>query len=136
MPTSTGTLRYSPKFSGMRTSSKWWVVIDCDPAIGRYYRNLFYLGNSKTKKLVRPAWKEHISVVRNEEPPEENKFLWEKYNGQELEFQYSSELNSDGHFFWLNVDCDFALELRDELGLSRQPIYPLHMTVGNSGENL
>jgi hypothetical protein len=79
---------------------------------------------------LRPAWEEHISVVRDEEPP--NKEFWEKYAGQEIEFQYNPIVEGDGLFFWLNVDCDFLLEIREELGLPRDPEFPLHLTIGNA----
>lgn len=128
-----GKLRYSPQLLGSRADSfSWWLVVDCDPEIGKYYRHLYYLANYKCQNLLRPSWAEHISVIRNEEPSEDKKSLWKKYDGQEVVFQYHPEVRGDGLYFWLDVDCDFLLDIRAEIGLSRDPEYPLHLTVGNA----
>ena len=76
MSQSTGTLRYSPKLIGKATEhygDKWWAVLDCDPIIGEYYRNLYRILHNRCRTLLRPSWKEHITVIRDEEPPDEKK---------------------------------------------------------------
>lgn len=129
---STGTFRYSPKRLGeLAPSPNWWLVIDCDSAIGDYYRHLYHVRHYKCRSLQRPAWKEHISVVRNECPPEDRKCLWDLYEGQSVEFSYSTGIKCGGPFCWIDVECDLALDIREELGLSRQPHYELHLTIGN-----
>jgi len=106
--------------------------VDCDPEIGRYYRHLYSLAHNKCRNLLRPSWREHISVIRDEEPPENKKHLWKKYDGQVVIFRYRPEIDHDGLYFWLDVECDFLLDLRVEIGLSRHPEYSLHLTVGNA----
>lgn len=81
---SQGTLRYSPKLLGDKSSKRWWLVVDCDPNIGAYYRDLYALHHYKCRVLNRPAWREHITVVRDEVPP--HKHLWEKYDGEIIIF--------------------------------------------------
>lgn len=126
---SIGTLRYSPKLLGGRSSEKWWLVLDCDEAIGTYYRDLYRLFHHRTRELVRPAWDSHITVIRNEEPT--NKEVWEKYAGKRVEFEYESLLQTDGSYWWLSVVCEELLEMRTELGLPRDPQFPLHLSVGH-----
>ena len=126
-----GTLRYSPKLLGDKSSSKWWLVIDCDPEFGKYYRHLFYLMSNRCYKLQRPAWECHITVIRDEEPP--NKQFWEKYNGQEVEFAVIPKLGTNGDYYWFPVECNMALDLRVELGLDRNPAIPLHVSIGHTG---
>jgi hypothetical protein len=129
----TGTLRYSPKLLGKKQSSKWWVVLDCDPAIGKYYRHLYKLKYHYCKSLLRPAWKEHITVVRDEEPPK--KHLWEKYAGEEIGFEISHEIHTNGLHFWLPVQSGRLLDIREELGLTRNPSAAFHLTIGNCHED-
>lgn len=124
-----GILRYSPKLLGDKSSSKWWLVIDCDPEFGKYYRNLFYLMTNRCYKLQRPAWECHITVIRDEEPP--NKELWEKYNGQEIDFQVIPQIETNGDYYWFPVKCDLALDMRQELGLGREPVLPFHVSIGH-----
>ena len=126
MAISTGTIRYSPQT--LHTQEKWWVVVDCDPELGKYYRYM-YNKWAPWSKLQRPAWEEHISVVRNEEPP--IKDMWRAYEGRQVEFEYSTEVEAIGLYFWLPVKCSFFGQLRVELGLAEKPIYDFHLTIGN-----
>lgn len=125
---SSGTLRYSPKT--WKKDQKWWLVVDCDADIGAYYRHLFYLSSYRCERLTRPAWKEHVTVVRNEEPPEAHKSLWGKYDGQEVVFSLAPISRTDGAFCWLDVTCERLLDIREELGLPREPQYALHLSYG------
>lgn len=112
-----GTFRYSSQ----------WLVIDCDPEIGRYYRHLFHLMTHRCYKLQRPAWESHITVVQNEESI--NKSNWGKYNGHEVEFDIINEAGNDGEYYWFPISCKLALDIREELGLG-PPVHPLHISIG------
>lgn len=104
--------------------------MDCDPEIGAYYRNLFWLHTNKCQSIQRAAWASHISIVRNEEPPDPTK--WYEYDGEEIEFDYTPPVQNNEIFYWLPVTCERLLDIREELGLPRQPAYGLHLTVGNN----
>lgn len=124
----TGTLRYSPKLLGA-SLSKFWLVIDCEPEIGKYYRHLFHLMTYRCYKLQRPAWESHITVVRDEEPL--NKQYWKKYDGQSIDFSISPEVGTNGDYFWFPVECEFAFNIREELGLIKMPEFPFHISIGH-----
>jgi hypothetical protein len=129
MHQSKGTLRYSPKLTGER-DEKWWLILDCDPGIGAYYRNLYKMWHYNCKKLQAPSWAEHITVVRNEEPP--IKKPWQLHDKKQVNFTYTVDyFGSDGVYVWLDVECEELLDIREALGLPRNPIYPLHLTIGN-----
>lgn len=127
--TVTGTLRYSPKLLGT-PSPNWWLVVDCDPEIGKYYRHLYYLHTYRTDKLQRPAWEAHVTVIRNEPPSIVS--LWEAHNGQQVQLTVSLPSQTNGYYVWLPVKCDFLLDLRESLGLPRQPAIPLHLSIGHN----
>lgn len=127
--TVTGTLRYSPKLLGT-VSPNWWLIADCDPELGKYFRHLYHLQTYRTEKLQRPAWAEHVTVIRNEPPPDPA--LWEAFNGQQIELKVLLPAQSNGYYVWLPVQCDYLLDLRDGLGLPRQPIIPLHLSIGHT----
>jgi hypothetical protein len=128
----TGTLRYSPKTLGERVSPKWWLVIDADPEIGRYFRHLHHLSVFRTKKLSRPAWAEHITVVRDEVPQQPQ--FWERYAGKSIDLIVTPLPETDGVYHWLPIQCGAALDIREELGLARDPLYPLHLSFGHEKE--
>ena len=131
LPTSIGTLRYSPKLVGNR-SEKWWAVLDCDLGLGVYYRHQFWLAHYRTVKLVRASWAEHITIIRNEEPL--FKEAWEKYPGRSFEFSYDPVPESNGLYWWLSVYCPELWNLRLELGLPREPEFPFHLSFGHCEE--
>lgn len=137
---SIGTFRYSPKLNGSLNrrdggSTKWWLVIDVDRDLGRYCREMYRMSRWSCDKLQRPVWEAHISVIRNEEPADEFKALWEKYNYRPVEFEYDMyNASGDDTYVWLPVVCERALDIREELGLPRQPYFSLHLTIGNRKE--
>jgi len=127
-----GTLRYSPKLLGQVQSENWWVVLDCDPEISRYFRHLYFIHTYR--KLQRPAWGAHITVVANEEPEDARKPLWQKHEGLAVTIDVSMELCDNEKFFWLGVESPVLSEIRVELGLPPLPKHPFHLTIGNAPE--
>ena len=129
MPRSTGTLRYSPKLLGERATEQWWSVLDCDPNLGRYYRHLYWIGNHRTHKLLRPSWAEHVTVIRNEEPPHPQ--FWGRYAGHRVSFCYNITPKTNGDYWWLEASCTWLMDLRQQLGLPRSPSIPFHVSIGH-----
>lgn len=131
----TGTLRYSPalgKTGHARRdggSTLWWLIVECDPELGRYLRHQFLLGHRRTRRLQAPLWGAHISAIRGERPP--NEALWKRWDGDAVEFEYDPAMRETEGFVWCAVRCQRLLALREELGLPREPRPPLHLTIGN-----
>lgn len=129
-----GKIRYSPKRLGEQSSPNWYVIIDADPAIGKYYRKLYSLAHFACKIIERPSWESHCCIVRNEVPSKPK--LWEAYSGKKIWLRCFPELiASNGFYWWIPVYCEAALNLRKELGLSREPLIPFHLTIGHNPEN-
>jgi len=127
--TSTGTLKYDPPHGqtwGKNSSSAWWVILECDPGIVGFYRWLWE--KRYWKKLVKPAWGSHISVVRGEEPP--HRSLWDRLEGKTFEFSYSPEIHDNGEYVWLDAEVPELFKVREELGLPRHPEFSWHITLG------
>jgi len=134
--TATGTLRYSPalgKAGHARRdggSTQWWLIVECDPELGRYLRHQFLLGHRRTRRLQGPLWGAHISAIRGERPPLQA--LWKRWDGATVEFDYDPAVRETDGFVWCPVRCERLLGLREELGLPREPQPALHLTIGNA----
>ena len=132
---STGTYRFSPELrKGTHTrrdggTTRWWLIIDCDPELGRFLRHLFELGHYRTRSLQPPLWGTHISVIRGEQPLMAD--AWGELDGVAVEFAYMPIVHETNRFAWCQVECPEALALREAFGLSRQSQPPLHLTIGN-----
>ena len=143
----TGTLRYDPYRGDMKSNTDWWLIVDTDPEIVRYYAqqvmaNPAAFGETKIV-LLKPSWGSHISVVRGEEPRGNFKKLWKKYGSEKIKFEYSHVVRRSGdttpsfhldHFWFVDVWCDRLNEIRSELGLKAhyddgRPFHH-HLTVG------
>ncbi|MFO0865263.1 MAG: hypothetical protein U0744_11550 [Gemmataceae bacterium] len=133
---SVGSFRFSPeirKGSHQRRdggTTKWWLIIDCDPELGRLFRHLYMLGHFRTRTLQPPLWGPHVSVIRGEEPA--NAASWGLAAGEAVEFEYSSDLRETDGYVWCAVECPRALAIREALNLPRSPQPPLHLSIGNS----
>lgn len=147
---SNGIIRYDPVRTGInsvdrngRTNrDKWWVIVQADPEICRYYRyqvNKFILnplGFENRKDALKhgfhfidqPSWGAHSSILRGERPQDDLLHLWKKYDRQEIEFEYSHDVERAGNYFFIKIRSEFLTNIRKEFGL---PIkWKFHMTVG------
>lgn len=130
---STGKLVYSPR-THLRSSERW-LVLQCDDEISRYYRHLYtvaypYLNAERHGKLTRPVWGAHISVIRGEWVP--NYKLWKLKDNKIIEFTYNAGVLDNGEYYWLQVSCPELEDLREQYGLSRQPQFGFHLTIGRT----
>jgi hypothetical protein len=106
-----------------------WAIIDVDPEIGRYYLSQF--NRSRTVlagQIMPPKWGPHISVIRGEVV--KDKELLKTFDGKKIVFHYSPQVQWDEKHAYLNVSCDEALNMREAVGLPRNPFYDLHLTIG------
>jgi hypothetical protein len=131
----TGTFRYSPTLRGESTtrrdggSTVWWVVIDCDPELGRLLRHYFQQSRFRTVTPQPPLWGTHVSVIRGEEP--QDKARWKARDGVRVELEYEFRVEETRGYLWVPVWCPQANGLRAELGLTPEPMPGLHLTFGN-----
>src|SRR5581483_2920754 len=101
-----GKLQYGP---GMR------AVVWADQGISDFYRKLIPKYYYAQPQLY-PA---HITVVRLKLENINNLEVWNKYNSELVDFDYSNEVNFDGIYFYLNVRSERIGDIREELGLKR-----------------
>lgn len=104
----------------------WWMILLIDGDIQEYYTH--FLHKRTGLILQKPAWGPHISVIRGEEPI--NKSEWGIYDGLNIEVRYDPDLRTDGDHWWLRVECEAMLDLRERLGLARNGRFGLHLTLG------
>ena len=105
----------------------WWVIVSFgDSEISDFYSWLVYKRTSV--KLQKPAWGSHVSVVRGEVPPNADK--WKEWDGEIVKIIYDPDVRTNGNHWWLRASCPRLGDLRENLGLSRDGWYNLHITIG------
>lgn len=127
---STGILHYD-----LDNNNYYKLILLVDKEIASYYRSMV----PQYKKINSTRYAPHISVVRKEVPV--NLAAWGKYEGQEINFIYDSEIKFGEVYWWLNCFSKNLEKIRIELGLPVSSLYTLppdgyekcfHMTIGNT----
>lgn len=113
---------------GEKPDKLWWAIVECPKDIIDYYK--YWVTKNKNFKLNTPSFGSHISIVRNEEPPDEFKHMWGKRNGMEVEFTYTPDFETNGDYWWLKVECPILSDIRLELGLPLEPRFDYHLSIG------
>jgi len=132
----TGIIKYDPFRGNMKNKTNWWAVLEVDREITRYYR--WWIQNQKWTHLHQPSWDAHVSIVRGEKPEPNLMHLWKKYDKQRIEFKYKHEViqttkdNKGGPYWYVEVECPFLKNIRDEL--NRPSNWALHLTIGRTYE--
>jgi len=126
---SKGTLRYS--HAG---DAGFKLVLEVDPGIASFCRAMI----PKHITLNPQRYAPHISVVRHEHNV--NMEHWGKYEGQEVEFEYTNYIHNGSVYWWINAFSNRLEEIRTELGLYIHDKYTqppegykkcFHITLGN-----
>jgi hypothetical protein len=52
------------------------------------------------------------------------------FNGKEIDFYIELEPRSNVKHWWLRVHCPEAESIREAMGLTREPYFGLHLTLG------
>lgn len=56
------------------------------------------------------------------------------FNGRQIDFYLDLEPKSNGKHWWFRVFCPDAENIRESLGLTRDPYFGLHFTIGHANE--
>lgn len=136
MPVLTGICRFAPPLhaDGGRVrrdgrTTDGWMILACEPDVGRYLRQLYALDAHRIRSLADPLWGPHVSIVQEDRPPDAP--LWRALEGQPMTFEYHHPPQAFGPYVFYPVTCAEALDYREALGLPREPQWPLHLTIGN-----
>ena len=126
-----GKIVYDPFRAQMKKRTEWWAVIEVDKEITRYCRHL--VEKEYGVRLLPPAWDAHVSIIRGESIAKQNQSLWKKYHGQSVDLKITLDLSRakrecGKHFWFVDVECQRALDIRAELG--RPSNWPPHLTIG------
>ena len=74
----------------------------------------------------------HVSIIRGEEEGIEKGNWPVKLNAEWTDFEYSNDLKIVYNYVWMPVWSPYFNDVREKLGLSKNPIKPFHMTVGRT----
>ncbi len=137
----TGIMQFEPENKTRKhdAQSSWKriAMIVTEDDMSEYYSwFIFRRFNLQLNKPLRGA---HVSIVNDSERDfkmglDKWDIVKEKYDGKPMDFYVDLEPRSNGEHWWYRVYCPAGEDMREELGLTRDPFYSLHMTIGFANE--
>lgn len=110
----------------LKFDHNWAWISNCGLDTIKYYH--WFLGK-KGKSLNLPIWKAHITIIRSSD--NFDCLQLHPHYLKEITFSYHPEnIGTNGSYWWIEVECPAASLLRQEYGLSFEPEYPFHLTIG------
>ena len=107
------------------------VKFDCD--IWEYYS--WFLKKRFNLYLNKPLRGTHLTII-NDKFDSETEYLYDQgrqlFHGKEIRIQYDPTLiraNDKGHW-WINAQSDDAKNIRSVMGLTPDPYFGFHITIG------
>jgi len=107
------------------------VKFDCD--IWEYYS--WFLKKRFNLYLNKPLRGTHLTII-NDKFDTETEYLYDQgrqlFHGKEIRIQYDPTLiraNDKGHW-WINAQSDDAKNIRSVMGLTPDPYFGFHITIG------
>jgi hypothetical protein len=129
-----GILDFTPEdFTKKHKSQSVWkrvAIIKTDCELDRYYG--WFLKKRFNLELNKNLRGSHVTFISDRL----DKDIFEQaaviFNKKEIDFYIELEPRSNGEHWWLRVHCPEAENIREVLGLSREPFFGLHLTLGHA----
>jgi hypothetical protein len=138
----TGIMEFEPedKTRKHKSQASWKrvAIIRTNDDTADYYS--WFINRRFNLPLNKPLRGAHVSIVNDAERDFSYGVnpRWEtvkaKYDGKPMDFYIDLEPRTNGEHWWFRVYCPAGEDMREELGLKRDPFYSLHMTIGYANE--
>lgn len=117
----------------------WKRVVICETSCDIHEYYAWFLKKRFNLVLNKPLRKAHITIINDKIETEEEKRFYEYgkelFNGKELIFKFKpSEIRTNGEHWWLKVYSDDVANIRTVMGLTPNPYFNLHLTLGHANE--
>jgi hypothetical protein len=131
-----GILDFTPedvtKKNKNQSSWKRVAIIKTDCDMDRYYA--WFLKKRFNLELNRNLRGTHVTFISDKMERDIFEQASKIFNGKEIDFYIELEPRSNSEHWWLRVHCPEAESIREAMGLSREPYFGLHLTLGHANE--
>ena len=131
-----GIIEFSPEdvTRKHKSQSSWKRVamIKTNCELDRYYA--WFLEKRFSLKLNRSIRGSHVTFINDKMDMDIFDEGAKIFNGKEITFYIYLEPRSNSEHWWLRVYSQDAENIRESLGLSRDPYYSFHLTLGYANE--
>lgn len=132
-----GILHFSPedRTKKHKSQSSWkkMAIIKTNDDLDLYYA--WFLKKRFNLELNRSLRGSHITII-SDKFADSN--MWKEacnlFEGKNIDFYIDTEPRSNSEHWWLRVYCVDAENIRETIGLSRDPYFSFHLTIGYANE--
>ena len=126
-----GKLVFQPENKTKKHEKQNWkkvamIMLNCD--LDKYYA--WFLSQRFNLKFVKTLRGTHVTIISDKISQEKFDKIARKYNGKEITFFYEIEPRTNIKHWWLRVHSPQAESIREEMGLSKEPYFGFHLTIG------
>jgi hypothetical protein len=129
-----GILEFSPedktKKHASQASWKSVAMIRTNCELDRYYA--WFLKKRFNLELNKNLRGTHVTFINDRMDKNIFEQAAKMFDGKEIDFYVETEPRSSGEHWWLRVHCPESETIREAMGLSRDPFYALHLTLGHA----
>ena len=129
-----GILDFSPedktKKHVSQASWKRVAMIRTNCELDRYYA--WFLKKRFNLELNKNLRGTHVTFINDRMCKDIFEQAAKMFDGKEIDFYVETEPRSSGEHWWLRVHCPESETIREVMGLSRDPFYALHLTLGHA----
>ena len=130
----TGILDFSPEDKTKKhlSQASWkrvaMIRTNCD--LDRYYA--WFLKKRFNLELNSTLRGTHVTFINDRMDAKVFEQFAQIFDGKEIDFYVEIEPCSSGEHWWLRVHCPEAESIREVMGLSREPFFGMHLTLGRA----
>ena len=131
-----GILDFSPedktKKHVSQASWKRVAMIRTNCELDRYYA--WFLKKRFNLELNTNLRGTHVTFINDRMDAKVFEQFAQIFEGKEIDFYVETEPRSNGEHWWLRVHCPEAESIREVMGLSREPFFGMHLTLGRADQ--
>lgn len=115
-----------------KSQSSWkrTAIIKTDCELDRYYA--WFLKKRFNLELNKNLRGSHVTFINDRMERTIFDEASKIFNGKEIDFYIELEPRSNGEHWWLRVYCPDAENIREACGLTKEPYFGLHFTLGHA----
>jgi hypothetical protein len=117
-----------------KSQSSWkrTAVIRTDCEMAGYYA--WFLKKRFNLELNKNLRGSHVTIINDRIDVNVFNTAAQVFNGRECHFYHELEPKSSGRHWWLRVYCPEGEAIRESIGLSKDPYFGFHLTIGLANE--
>jgi len=130
-----GKLKFQPENKTKKHDKQDWkkiamIILKCE--LDNYYA--WFLKKRFDLDFVKNLRGAHVTIISDKIDSKVFEKAANLFNGKDITFYYELEPRTNTKHWWLRVHCPEAEVIREAMGLTKEPYFGFHLTIGYMNE--